>query len=162
MEQVEQLIIYPLHFSISIVVLILFGLPIRAILDSIAHNIKIEEPEGVNKEQWEKLINIPGKHGAWWLGISERLVFFLSLWVGAPTLVAAWLAFKVASKWESWSNLTRVPDKLEEAKLPIEYFTARTRWSSRTMQRFLVGTALNLLSAFICVGLFYLLVELQP
>ena len=162
MEQIEQLLSYPVHFAIAVIIVILLGLPIRAILDSISQHIKIDAPEGIDPEDWDKLIEIPGRYGGKWIGISDRLIFFVALWAGAPLLVAAWLAFKLASKWEAWTNLTRVPKDLKGAKHAIQYFIARTRWSSRTMQRFVVGTALNLLSAFIGIGIFYILITLQP
>jgi len=162
MEQIEQLITYPLQFLVAIIIVLLLELPIASILDSISHHIEIDPPAGIDPERWTDLIRIPGRHGGRWIGITERLLFFTALWVGAPILVGAWLAFKVASKWESWTNLTRVPPQLKDAKSDLDYFIARTRWSSRTMQRFLVGTGLNLLSAFIGLGVFYLLVKLQP
>jgi hypothetical protein len=162
MEQVEQLIAYPAHFLIAIIIVLLLEVPIAAILDSISHRIQINLPAGIDEKLWKKLVRIPGKRGGLWIGVTERLIFFVALWASAPILVGAWLAFKVASKWEAWTNLSRVPSKLDDAESDLEYFLARTRWSSRTMQRFLVGTGLNLIAAIIGLGVFFLLIELQP
>ena len=149
MEQIQQLIAYPVQLAVAVIIVLLLEFPISTILDSISDHIKIEPPAGIDPDEWEDLIKIPGKHGGRWIGITERLLFFIVLWVSAPILVGAWLAFKVASKWESWSNLTRVPNELDDVVSDLAYFKARTRWSSRTMQRFLVGTGLNLLAAFV-------------
>ena len=66
MEQIEQLLSYPVHFAIAVIIVILLGLPIRAILDSISQHIKIDAPEGIDPEDWDKLIEIPGRYGGKW------------------------------------------------------------------------------------------------
>lgn len=162
MEQIEQLLAYPVHFLVSFIVLILLGFLIKVILDSISSGIDIEPPAGIEESAWRKLVRIPGRGTGSWVGLTDRLIFFVTLWAGAPIIVAAWLTFKVATKWESWSNVAQVPDDLKGAKDPIAYLTARTRWSSRTMQRFLVGTGLNLVAAFLALGIYFGLIALQP
>lgn len=162
MDQIDQILDYPLQFTVSILVLILLGLVVKAVLGFISEGIEIEVPGGVDESKWKKLMRIPGKESGFWVGLTDRLIFFVSLLSGVPILVAAWLAFKVATKWESWSNVAQVPKKIKGVEHPIEYFIARTRWSSRTMQRFLVGTGLNLVAAFISLGIYFLLIALQP
>jgi len=161
MEQIEQLITYPLQFLVAIIIVLLLELPIASILDSISHHIEIDPPAGIDPERWTDLIRIPGRHGGRWIGITERLLFFTALWVGAPILVGAWLAFKVASKWQSWSQLAYLPKppaSFDDQGM-IEYALLRHTWTARRYVTFLVGTGGNILVGAFGVGLGKLCVQ---
>jgi len=86
-----------------------------------------------------------GDKGARWLGGLERALFFVGFFQGSPELVAGWLLFKVASKWESWQNIVRIPESLEGVD-PIEFLRYRHTWGVKVMQSFLVGTLSNILA----------------
>jgi hypothetical protein len=78
------------------------------------------------------------------LGTLERLIAFAAAWLGQYELLFAWLTFKVASKWEVWSNVLRIPESLENIA-QIEYLKARRIWGSVMLMRFLIGTLANVL-----------------
>ena len=85
-------------------------------------------------------------------------VWFL-LWSGAALLVGGWLAFKVASKWAVWQNIIKVPESA--AGLSDEQLvSARFRFGTHLLQRFLLGTLGNVLAALFGVALGKLLVQI--
>ena len=57
------------------------------------------------------------------------------------------LAFKVASKWNAWTNIIAVPKELPGLD-PLEYLAARRKWGSRVLVTFLVGTLANVLAGY--------------
>lgn len=80
------------------------------------------------------------------LGTMERLLFLFSFAAdGAAPVGAGWLLFKVAAKWESWSNIIKVPgDEKAEPPLP-----ARNVWGTKVLSQFLVGTLANIMVGLI-------------
>ena len=82
------------------------------------------------------------------LGHLERLVFFGAFWIDALTIVAAWLAFKVASKWNVWSNVISVPKTISGID-ELDYLIARRRWGSQVLMTFLIGTLSNIIVGFL-------------
>jgi hypothetical protein len=102
---------------------------------------------GQTQEQLDRAILVPGGNAAAAVvGRLESLIFFGSLWSGSGFLVPAWLAFKVASKWETWTHVVRVGRNIFDGS-PAEELRVRNQWGSRLLQRFLIGTSYNLLSA---------------
>jgi hypothetical protein len=145
---------HPLQLLIALALTLILGWPIRMLLDAIARRVEIPRPRAIPAAKWDALIEIPGYLGGSWVGGLERFLFFASVAIGAPELAIAWLAFKVASKWEVWNNLYKMPDSLPRVS-KVDYFLARTRWGARTLQRFLVGTAANLAAAIIGIAFFH-------
>ena len=83
------------------------------------------------------------------LGRLEALVLFASLWVGSAAAVGGWLAFKLATKWEAWTNIV-VPDGnvlKPFGEDEIRNLWARHRWGVWLLRRFLIGTLWNIVSA---------------
>ena len=148
---------YPLHLLFALALTLALAVPIEALLKWIAKAITIPRPARITDQAWSDLTSIPGLRGGRWIGHLERFLFFVSLIAGAPELVVAWLAFKVASKWEAWSNIYKIPEEIPGAT-KFESLLARTRWGSRTFQRSLVGTAANIAAAFIGLLAFHLTV----
>jgi hypothetical protein len=70
------------------------------------------------------------------LGVFERLMFFASFLFREYTIAAAWLAFKVATKWAAWQHVNKLP---EDKELLVD----RARLSSHLYGRFTVGTLYN-------------------
>ncbi|GMT42430.1 MAG: hypothetical protein IEMM0002_0841 [bacterium] len=112
---------------------------------------KEESPENIH-EAWEeipenirKALEPPGIGEAGkWLGILERLVSFMAVWTGGYTLIPAWLALKVAAKWQVFSNVIKVPEQFPgESKL--DSLRYRRIWGSRALMGFLIGTLANVL-----------------
>src|SRR5262245_41151999 len=66
-----------------------------------------ELPDGApekQKLQWKELTS--GGEGGAFIGWLERFMFFGAfLTESAPLAVGAWLTFKVASKWNAWTNI---------------------------------------------------------
>lgn len=84
-----------------------------------------------------------------WLGLCEVTLFYICLLVNKPEGIGAWLAFKVASKWESWTNIMNL-SKLSE----LELLELRNDLATSELQKFLIGTIMNILVAFIGVVIF--------
>ena len=70
----------------------------------------------------------------------------------AYSIIAAWLAFKVASKWQVWAVIVSVPKTLEGVN-EFDFLVARHKWASQRLVTFLLGTNANILIAFTGVGI---------
>jgi hypothetical protein len=122
------------------------------LLDSVSRE-ELAAPNASVEARWSAITKEDDRGRA--IGMLERLIFFIAIWMRADTLVVAWLAFKVASKWDVWKNIVDVPASLEgsttlEAKL--DALKARRQWGGRRYVRFMVGTSANLLFALIGVA----------
>ena len=95
-----------------------------------------------------------GEYNAW-LGALEATFFYICLLFNKPEGIGVWLVFKVAAKWESWTNIVKFPEKLEGAN-DFEYLELRNNLATSVLQRFLIGTILNILIAFIGVAMFFM------
>ena len=101
-----------------------------------------KKPEALEQKPWEDLTyKVPG---GWRIGLLERLLFLAAFWAGNYTLIAGWLAFKVASKWETWKNIIHVPEKVENVS-DLEWYIVRARLGSWILTRFWLGTLGNIL-----------------
>jgi hypothetical protein len=89
---------------------------------------------------WNQLTQRSG--GGQWIGIFERYFCFVAFWAGTSTLVAGWLAFKVASKWEVWKNINQVPAELTGVT-DVDWFGIRAVYGSWILTRFWIGTLGN-------------------
>jgi hypothetical protein len=111
--------------------------------------VELIPPDGITKDDWDKVtddkkVEEPGK----WLGTFERILIFFAVWIQKYEIIAGWFAFKVASKWEVWSNIVKVPESLPESKdnkSMLSYLRARRAWGARILSRFLIGTITNIL-----------------
>ena len=146
---------YPSQLLFALSVTLALGWPVGLILRAIERSIVVPKPARISDDQWNLLTTIPGRVGGSWIGHIERFLFFVSITAALPELAVGWLAFKVASKWEAWGNVYKIPPKLARST-EFEWFLARTRWGSRTFQRSLIGTGANLAAAIIGATLFYL------
>ena len=92
------------------------------------------------------------------LGCIEITIFYIcsinsNLLIG----IGAWLAFKLAAKWESWTNISRVPDSIhyEGKKIDdLHYLKERHRLACSVFQTFLIGTGGNIIAAFIGMAVY--------
>jgi len=145
---------------VGLIITIILSRFITPILMNLSvRDVNKEPPPGIEKELWNSVIE-PTKSGGEILGTLETIFFFLSLWIAHPELIAGWLVFKVGSKWEVWSNLVKVPEKMDMTD-EINYLRARHDWGTAVLTRFLVGTISNILLAMIgtaiCFGVQQLL-----
>ncbi|OGI47912.1 MAG: hypothetical protein A2637_03085 [Candidatus Muproteobacteria bacterium RIFCSPHIGHO2_01_FULL_65_16] len=120
----------------------------RWFLDTAASTITLEPPTKVLAKKWRDLT--AGNEGGVYLGYLERLLYFGAFWEKEPLIVTAWLAFKLASKWNVWTNVIAVPEIVKRTD-PLDYLIARRRWGSHLLVTFLVGTLSNLILAYIGV-----------
>lgn len=93
-------------------------------------------PTGIDPDLWLDVIG-RGAAGSV-LGQLERLLAFAAFWQGGQSsiIIAGWLAFKVASGWNNWSYIVRLPEKLEGVK-DLDYLRARSQLGSWIFHRFL-------------------------
>ena len=99
---------------------------------------------GVAMQRWAAKEKAPRSLAGFWLGICESVIFMAAFSGGGAAGGAAWLAFKVASKWKSWELIASDAAKRERA---VTY----------GYRAFLLGTAGNivigLIGAFIAIEL---------
>lgn len=130
------------EFIIGLTLLILLGFFVRPFLKAVIAEPKA--PEGLKEEDWEKIIE--RSPGGTWIGLFERIISLLAFWDVQHNIVilGAWLAFKVAAKWEVWKNVVQVPRTLEGVQ-DLKWYQARNAIGSWLLARFLVGTLINIL-----------------
>lgn len=133
---------------VGLVTIFVLGLGVGCLVKSVQRTIPLEPPNEKIRKKWQELT--AGNEGGCILGNLERLLFFGAFWLNAPSVIAAWLAFKVASKWNAWTNVISVPKTLSGAT-ELEYFVARRRWGSQLLKSFLVGTLANVIIGFLGV-----------
>ena len=138
-----------LGYLVAIAVCHLMSDLVGKFLDEASSKINLNAPEGVEEEKWEGFVNPSGKdEGGKWLGTFERILAFFAFYVGAEIIVGGWLVFKVGSKWQIWSNVIKIPEKIDDVD-DFSYLCARQRWGSWLLMRFLTGTLANLLIGFV-------------
>lgn len=93
------------------------------------------------------------------LGILESVFFYWSFWIGEPQWVGGWLALKVATKWQVWQQVIRLPEKSANVEdLQITKF--RAVWGTILYNRFLLGTIYNIVVAIVAASIGHLLPSL--
>jgi hypothetical protein len=120
----------------GLIVTLLLGCACGWVVD---HAVRITPPE------W---LNLGRRHGPDVLGLLERVFFFSTLWAGQPAGVAAWFVFKVAAKWNAWTMLGELDEKLG-GENPTDRARSRTEWGAFITNRFLIGTLYNVLCGVI-------------
>ena len=131
---------------IGLLTVFLLGLTVGPLVRRVQKIIPLDAPHEAIEEQWTRLTG--GNEGGRVLGNLERLLFLGAFWVHSPAIIATWLAFKVATKWNAWSNVISVPKALAGID-EVEYLIARRRWGSQLLTTFLVGTLSNVIIGFL-------------
>jgi hypothetical protein len=108
-----------------------------------------DRPSGLSDVLWKELRC--GADGGLMFGLLERTLLFAAFVAAMVPLVAAWYAFKLASKWEVWRNIIRLPEK-PDTVLRDDWHAFLHAFGSWVLQRFWIGTALNTLLA-LCAAL---------
>jgi hypothetical protein len=122
---------------------------VGAVLNRVAPWSIVAPPEGVSAEKWRELV-AGNARAARWLGSLEGLLAYASSLMfdkNAALIIGGYLAFKVASKWESWQNIIQVPQSLTGVS-EIDFLRARRQWGTTIYLRFLIGTLLDVLFGF--------------
>ncbi|HXG49913.1 MAG TPA: hypothetical protein VNN77_00720 [candidate division Zixibacteria bacterium] len=118
----------------GLVLTILLGLLSAEFLNA---TVRVELPE-----RYKSLAALEQKGGGAYLGLLERVLFFIAFWLGQHLLAVGWLGFKVAARWATWAVLIRPPDAGQ-----IDAFRDSVDLSARLLGRFLNGTLYNILCA---------------
>ena len=127
---------------------------VRCVENAAAQPLRVENgkaiwTDGPDREVWD-LLMARGGSGPY-VGAIEVLVFFIGLWSEEGwALVAGWLAFKVASKWKSWAEVSDYPNPpKDDAKDEVkrEYAELRHKWVARRGATFMAGTGANIVIA---------------
>ena len=82
------------------------------------------------------------------VGLMESVLFTSAIIVGYPIFIGAWLAFKVAAKWETWAHVVRLPE-VQSQDLNSSEFEIRARFGTWLHTRFVVGVLLNIIISVI-------------
>ena len=111
------------------------------------------------KEKWLKFVQMDKKltKPNRWLGVCEITFFYICLLISRPEGIGVWLAFKVAGKWDSWVNIIKLPAEIKYKRKKsdeFEYLQLRNDVATSTLQRFFIGTIMNILIAFLGIGVF--------
>ena len=80
----------------------ILGLCVGPLVKCIQRSAPLNPLNAALKGKWQELTK--GNEGGKLLGDQERLLFFSAFWMDWPAVIAAWLAFKVASKWNAWTT----------------------------------------------------------
>jgi hypothetical protein len=127
--------------AFALLLALLSGWLTKILLDS--KDLRLEGARGdVPDALWIALQPAGIAKGGALLGHVERTLALISAWTGQYEILGGWFAFKVASKWETYSNLLKLPEKVEGID-ELTYLRARRAWGSRMMVRFLVGSGAN-------------------
>lgn len=94
------------------------------------------------------------------LGTLEIIFYYIAINFDQFPLMIAWLSFKVASKWNTWSTIAKIPDHLQDIN-GFDYLEAKNLVATITLQRWLLGNILNIVGAFASILLSIWLVKLK-
>ena len=84
------------------------------------------------------------------LGFLEVIFYYFAIYLNQPELIVAWLAFKVASKWNTWSTIGKVPEHLQDIN-GFDYLEAKNKVATVTLQRWFLGNLLNVFGGVVSV-----------
>jgi hypothetical protein len=129
-----------IEFIVGLTTTIILGFLVKPILENFIP--KPVKPKGLDDLIWDSLSErIEGGNV---VGFFERVLFLIAFWLSQLPIIAVWLGFKIASKWEVWKNIIKLPDNLDDIP-PLLLFDARKRLGNSLFTRFIVGTLLNVL-----------------
>lgn len=138
----------------GLVVTAVLGLSVSLFLKYIRDKIQIpsiSDDVGV-QHKWHQLVTHPTTSGQW-VGWLERLVMYGAMYLepkDAAAAIGVWLAFKLAAKWEAWSNMALVPDSLADVAVDaLRYAIARRMWAAQGYATLVLGTGANFLIALL-------------
>ena len=96
------------------------------------------------KELWENLNPQTAGHDGKWIGWLEQVIGVIAALSGHYEFIGGYLVFKVASKWEVYSNIVKIPDQLADVE-PKDFFFLRKRLAGLLYSRFVLGTSTNII-----------------
>lgn len=140
-------------------------LTIGPLLKKATKEIDTAPPSGLDSKLWQRVTTAVNQEGARsaggkWIGRLELILFYIAVSIQKPELIAGWLIFKVGSKWETWTGIVKVPEKIEGIDDDVDYLRARHAWGSMKLTKFLVGTLAMVIYAFIGWGIAQIAIDL--
>ena len=136
-------------WAIVLILMILGGVIVGLVLAVVTKSYRrpslIPEDKWANYTKGVDLLTGGSRWSGFLVGALERLFFFAAFWSEAHLLIPGWMAVKVATKWQVWSNFlqgTHLPDWSGPQNTLAKRYTL---W--RVSQRFLIGSLLNILLA---------------
>lgn len=151
------------YFVIGLVMAIVISCWINSWMRSIRDNEKwdLSKENRIKGEDFKRAFRMhhisPEKISS--LGTMEVIFYYISIYFNQYPLIAAWLAFKVASKWNTWSTIAKIPDHLQDVN-GYDYLEAKNLVATITLQRWLLGNLSNILGAILSLFLSYWLIKL--
>lgn len=131
----------------------LAGWPVTwGILKLVRLTVRVPDPSPSLAKTWHELTRRVD-HAGIWIGFLERAISFLCFATGREEGIAVWLALKVASKWEAWSNITKVPEDVDHDIDVFHYAYCRRVWAAQANATFLIGTMANVLIGYVAAEL---------
>jgi hypothetical protein len=145
------------QIAIGLGVTLLLGRPVKTSLDEVEKKIKsnyppdgkLPAPEGFNIDDWNREV-IQRTGGGDSLAFFERIIFFSSF-ASTWALAASYLAFKLASKWKSWTTTWQAvraikPKSKDDPVMAAKNARAHLARTGYDHRLFLLGTAGNLVA----------------
>jgi hypothetical protein len=141
---------YSLDFNpqaaIGLAVTLALGFGVGSLVRSAGASLgELTPPNEQVREQWRDLVTL--ETGGRWIGHVERPLFFAAAWLNGWVLLSAWLVMKTALYWQG-STFAAYPSEPPNVD-QTAYLAAKRRLHSHYVTTLLVGTAANLLAAFI-------------
>ena len=104
-----------LEFFVGLIFTIFFAQMVNKLMVYIIRQYEsFPAPKGIDQIRWENAFSTP--EGVQpvnrIIGFLEVVFYFMAFYIGKAELIAGWLAFKVASKWQAWATILKVPEKI--------------------------------------------------
>lgn len=133
--------------TVGLVIALLLGKFVGPLLERVENKSKPPDPVVASKDIWDVVLGRAGSGPI--LGAIEQSIFFIAFWSDGWPLLASWLAFKVASKWQSWTHVAQLPapPPPEDTAAVKEYVILRHTWVARRYMTFMIGTGANIVLA---------------
>jgi hypothetical protein len=133
--------------AVGLVIALFLGMLVGPLLGVVDNKTKPPDPRVLPKDIWDVVLARAGSGPI--LGVIEQSIFFIAFWSDGWPLLASWLAFKVASKWQSWTHVAQLPapPPADDLRAVQEYVILRHKWVARRYMTFMIGTGANILLA---------------
>ncbi len=148
----------PLPSIIGLIATVGLGIVVDLRLNAILQVFRRNPPAGMTPEDWETLLEWPETYGGavHWLGLLERIGFFVALRMAATSFIGVWLVFKLGCYWAVWHGFLRGANRPPEVN-ETGFMVLQSRRANAMATVCCLGTIANLLVAFLGM-LFYVLV----
>lgn len=155
---------------LPITIAIIFIYLIGKIIDEYFKKIPLlprKDSDGRLYEKMKEALDVPAEKQNFkkYLGFGERVLFFIAFNSAQYLIIGFWLSFKLASKWQTWSSVIKMPEDFnpkegskedlnskeasgKEWVNPFEVLNIRNRFGTNLLNRWLIRTLANLLIGY--------------